>query len=74
MLNDLRITRQQPSLGFLNPFIYQNLAAWNDITVGANGGCNLGEKGYPAIKGWDAATGAGTPNFARLSKAVAALP
>lgn len=73
LLNDLRIAGGKPSLGFLNPFIYQNNAAWNDVTVGSSGGCGF-DAGYPAAVGWDAATGVGTPNFDHLSKVIAGLP
>ena len=30
--------------------------------------------GWPASKGWDALTGVGTPNFAKLRDIVLALP
>lgn len=40
LLNDARLARGQPSLGFLNPFLYSvGLAGLNDITVGNNPGC-----------------------------------
>jgi tripeptidyl-peptidase-1 len=70
LLNDARLAAGKSTLGFLNPWIYQNLDKWNDITKGANGGCDMGE-GWPARKGWDAVTGVGTPNYAKL---VAAMP
>ena len=53
-------------LGFLNPFIYQNYDALNDITSGQNVGC--GGEGFPAVKGWDAVTGYGTPDYAKLAQ------
>eukprot|EP01062_Namystynia_karyoxenos_P059778 TRINITY_DN511_c0_g1_i1.p2 TRINITY_DN511_c0_g1~~TRINITY_DN511_c0_g1_i1.p2 ORF type:complete len:582 (+),score=200.68 TRINITY_DN511_c0_g1_i1:92-1747(+) len=73
LLNDLRMQGGKPSLGFLNPFIYQNAAAFNDITTGASSGCSS-SAGWPAKPGWDAVTGVGTPNYAKLAKAVSALP
>jgi len=54
-------------LGFLNPFIYQNAAAFNDVTSGCNsGGEFVFKKCFTAIKGWDPATGVGTPNFVAM--------
>merc|ERR1719297_221675 len=38
LLNDLRMQQGKSTLGFLNPFIYQNAAAFNDITKGAGRG------------------------------------
>merc|ERR1711862_309012 len=72
LLNDVRLQNGKSSLGFLNPFIYENMAAFNDITKGSNGGGLCGE-GWPAKTGWDAATGVGTPNYAELAKVVAGL-
>jgi len=70
-LNGLRLAAGKPALGFLNPFLYQNPTAFNDVTQGTN---NDGRSyGFKAIKGWDAATGLGTPNFEALVKAVAQL-
>merc|ERR1712083_327384 len=68
LLNGLRASQNKSPLGFLNPFIYQNSAAFQDVTSGCNGG---GRKYcFKAIKGWDAATGWGTPNYEALSKLV----
>ncbi|WP_218511165.1 protease pro-enzyme activation domain-containing protein [Variovorax sp. dw_308] len=53
-------------VGFLNPLIYGQLAGkglFNDITVGNNGA-------YNAAAGWDACTGWGSPNGAKLLKAL----
>merc|ERR1712216_326182 len=72
LLNDARLAAGKPALGFLNPFIYQNAAAFNDVTSGKNN-AGIGN-GFTAIKGWDAATGMGTPNYEALVKAVQALP
>ena len=74
LLNDIRVAAGKPSLGFLNPFIYQNADAFNDITTGSNEGCGLGQDGYPAAAGWDPVTGVGTPNYVKLAAAVKALP
>lgn len=72
LLNNERLTAGKSPLGFLNPFIYQNAAAFNDVTSGTN---NAGfGAGFTAIKGWDAATGMGTPNYEALAAAVKSLP
>jgi len=65
LLNDARLQAGKPPMGFLNHFIYQNAAAFNDCTSGSNNGCFL-DAGFPATAGWDAVTGVGSPNFAKL--------
>lgn len=70
LLNDARLAAGKRSLGFLNPLLYsKGTAGLNDITSGANAGC--GVAGFPAQKGWDPATGLGTPNFPKLKEIVA---
>lgn len=68
LLNDARLQAGQSTLGFLNPFIYKNLKLFNDITSGSSEGCKI-DGGWPALEGWDAVTGCGTPNYAQLVKA-----
>ncbi|KAI5118434.1 hypothetical protein M0805_009712 [Coniferiporia weirii] len=70
LLNDRLVAAGKSKLGFLNPFLYSSAgaAALNDITSGSNPGCDT--NGFPARKGWDPVTGLGTPNFAKLLKAV----
>lgn len=68
LLNDLRLQQGKSKLGFLNPFLYQNPQALNDIVSGNNPGC--GTQGFHSIKGWDPCTGYGTPNYELLAKAV----
>ncbi|KAJ6560214.1 subtilisin-like protein [Mycena capillaripes] len=69
LLNDGRLKKGLPSLGFLNPLLYSKATSGlNDITVGNNPGC--GTEGFNATKGWDPVTGLGTPNFAKLLKLV----
>ncbi|KAJ6519101.1 family S53 protease [Mycena sanguinolenta] len=67
LINDELIANGKSTLGFLNPFLYKNAAALNDITSGSNPGC--GTNGFPAKTGWDPVTGLGTPNFVALRKA-----
>ncbi len=59
------------SVGYLNPTIYQQLAAaagtFHDITSGNNGA-------YQAGAGWDACSGWGSPNGAAIFQALAAAP
>jgi kumamolisin len=54
---------KQKHVGFLNPFLYANVAKGvvHDVTVGTNAIKNT-VKGYNAGPGWDACTGLGTPD------------
>ena len=61
-----RYVSGQPVLGYLNPWIYKNAASWNDIKTGASSGCGGEDDGWPAVPGWDAVTGVGTPNYKNL--------
>ena len=74
LLNDARLSAGKTPMGFLNPFVYQHAAAFNDCTEGSNKGCLGGGGGFPAKTGWDAVTGVGTPNYAALKAAALALP
>ena len=51
------------NVGFLNPFLYANVAKGivHDVTVGTNAITNT-VPGYNAGPGWDACTGLGTPD------------
>ncbi|KAG7447496.1 tripeptidyl peptidase A [Guyanagaster necrorhizus] len=71
LLNDARLSKGLPTLGFVNPLLYKGKvsATFNDITVGNNPGC--GTPGFNATKGWDPITGFGTPNFGRLKELLA---
>ena len=75
MLNGRRIAAGKSSLGFLNPLIYSDLAAaLHDVTSSSADGCTEGDgDGFPAVKGWDAATGWGSPNYPDMVKVVDAL-
>lgn len=44
LINDRRAAANMSSLGFLNPFLYENPQAFDDITTGSNPGC--GTDGY----------------------------
>ena len=81
LLNDARFHHQLPSMGFLNPFLYSlplvAPGALRDITAGQStpgGGisdtnCGKDKHGWSAVKGYDAATGLGVPNFEKLRSA-----
>ena len=68
-LNGLRLAAGKAPMGFLNPWIYQNSHAFQDVTKGKN---NPGAEkyGFSAIPGWDAATGVGTPDYQKMSQAI----
>ena len=60
-----------PRLGFIDPVLYalaatpQRYPPFHDVTVGAN-------RFYPATKGWDFATGLGSPDVYNLARDVVA--
>jgi tripeptidyl-peptidase-1 len=75
LLNSLRLNKNQPPLGFLNPLLYKMAAerpdTMNDITDGDNFATQGGfvcHCGYQAAKGWDPVTGLGTLNFGNVVK------
>lgn len=86
LLNDARLRANKPALGFLNPLLYSNADALNDIVLGGSTGCDgharfhgkpngspvIPYASWNATEGWDAVSGLGTPNFPKLLKA--ALP
>ena len=77
--NDIRLSKNEPVLGFINPFLY-NLyevlpQAFNDITTG-NNACSAGnslstvtccKESFHATSGYDAVSGLGTPNYAIIA-------
>jgi subtilase family serine protease len=72
LLNDISISKRGTPLGFGAPLLYKiyesDKSAFNDITTG-NNKCTescCDQYGYNAARGWDPATGLGTPNFAKL--------
>ncbi len=65
LVNDARIAADKSPLGFLNPWLYRTgHRGLTDIVSGTAVGC--GVDGFPALKGWDAVTGFGTPVFPKL--------
>eukprot|EP00948_MAST-09A_sp_MAST-9A-sp1_P002203 g2203.t1 len=69
-LNEIRLANGKASMGWINPFLYQNPDAFYDITTGINSGRNGLKTGFSATKGWDPVTGLGTPNFEKLKALV----
>ncbi|KAJ7041982.1 subtilisin-like protein [Mycena alexandri] len=67
LLNSELLTAGKPVLGYLNPWLYANPGAFNDITSGSNPGC--GTQGFPAKAGWDPVTGLGSPNYPAMRTA-----
>ncbi|KAF2166994.1 hypothetical protein M409DRAFT_34379, partial [Zasmidium cellare ATCC 36951] len=67
VINDYRISQGQPTLGYLNPSLYANPNLFFDITINGTRGCD--GLGFPAVTGWDAATGLGAPIFNQLRTA-----
>src|SRR3990167_7182530 len=72
LFNDYEIKAGRPTLGFINPLVYQAYASspssFNDI-VNGNNDCSESkccDYGYPTVVGWDPVTGLGSPNFPDL--------
>lgn len=72
LINEARINAGKSSIGFVNPFLYENADALSDITSGGNAGC--GTPGFEAVEGWDPVTGLGTPDYEKLLTRFLALP
>ncbi|KAK7957342.1 tripeptidyl-peptidase sed4 [Apiospora aurea] len=74
LLNDVRQKKGMTVLGFLNPLLYAAgvaEAAFQDIAENNINGCSTRDHqqpGFQATKGWDAASGLGAPDFAKLRK------
>ena len=69
LLNEVCMAAGNRTLGFANPLFYQNPGMFTDVTHGTNAVCGNTE-GWAAIKGWDASTGLGTPNFPAMVNVV----
>lgn len=64
LINEQLAEAGKNPVGFVNPVLYDNPDAFNDITSGSNPGC--GTAGFSAAPGWDPVTGLGTPNYEKL--------
>ena len=79
LINDELAAAGKPAVGFMNPLIYANPAAFTDVTVGSDkvgrGGAPLAA-GFNCSAGWDPVTGVGSPVYPKLlaaAKAAAGL-
>jgi tripeptidyl-peptidase-1 len=75
LINEQRLTKGMPAMGFLNPFLYQNADCFTDVVKGTNAIDRDGSDvpfGFAAASAWDAATGLGTPVFDKLLAAALA--
>uniref|UniRef100_A0ABM5FVG7 Tripeptidyl-peptidase 1 n=1 Tax=Pogona vitticeps TaxID=103695 RepID=A0ABM5FVG7_9SAUR len=78
LINDRRLQRGLPPLGFLNPALYRlqeegHHAALYDVTQGCHLSCldaTVEGQGFCAAPSWDPVTGWGTPNFPALLRAL----
>ena len=64
LINEERLAAGKNPVGFINPTMYANPNAFNDITNGTNPGCKT--EGFKAVEGWDPVTGLGTANYPKL--------
>uniref|UniRef100_A0A7M4G1Y4 Tripeptidyl-peptidase 1 n=1 Tax=Crocodylus porosus TaxID=8502 RepID=A0A7M4G1Y4_CROPO len=80
LINDRRLQRGLPALGFLNPVLYKlqekgPTAALFDVTQGCHLSCLdavVEGQGFCAGPSWDPVTGWGTPNYPQLLQALLA--
>ena len=73
LMNQRLASKKSKAVGFLNPFIYKQPASsgiTRDITSGNNDIYGTLKGTYKAGTGWDACTGLGSPNGAKLLKAL----
>ncbi|XP_070698766.1 tripeptidyl-peptidase 1 [Pempheris klunzingeri] len=76
LINDQRLLKGLPPLGFLNPRLYKLKGkALFDVTEGCHLGCldeQVQGQGFCAAPSWDPVTGWGTPNYPALLAALLA--
>ncbi|MCJ1287426.1 hypothetical protein MMC26_006777 [Xylographa opegraphella] len=72
LINEERFKAGKGPVGFVNPTLYKNPEVLNDITNGTNVGC--GTQGFHTARGWDPATGLGTPNYPDMLQLFMSLP
>jgi tripeptidyl-peptidase-1 len=72
LINEERTVLGKGPVGFINPTLYANTWAMNDIKNGSNPGC--GSKGFEAVNGWDPVTGLGTTSYRKLLEVFLSLP
>jgi len=72
LLNEARLAKKMPPMGFLNPWLYKHADAFTDITRGDNlrgRGPFVEPYGFNCTAGWDPVTGLGTPLFDKMLSA-----
>jgi hypothetical protein len=72
LLNEARLAKKMPPMGFLNPWLYKHADAFTDIVVGDNlygRGPFREPYGFNCTRGWDPVTGLGTPRFDKMLSA-----
>eukprot|EP01096_Ripella_sp_DP13-Kostka_P009456 TRINITY_DN3635_c0_g1_i1.p1 TRINITY_DN3635_c0_g1~~TRINITY_DN3635_c0_g1_i1.p1 ORF type:complete len:554 (+),score=287.94 TRINITY_DN3635_c0_g1_i1:13-1674(+) len=71
MINSLRLAKNLPTLGWVQPFLYQawasNPQAFQDITDCQKQMTGCCPYSFTTVAGWDPVTGLGTPNFGVLA-------
>jgi len=72
LVNDYRLKNGYPTLGFLNPFLY-NLYDSNELNgffdvVSGNNKAGCCKSGFDATTGWDGASGLGSINFGNMKE------
>jgi len=75
LINDLRLQKGKPTLGWVLPVLYNlmenNTKYSNDVVSGYNEGCaEDGNIAFSASSLWDPVTGFGTPKFPKLLEAL----
>lgn len=73
-VNAKRVNAGKSTLGFLNPAIYALGKVGYDVVAGKSSDPDcfgLGIPGFPALAGWDAVSGLGTPDYAFLEQHLA---
>jgi tripeptidyl-peptidase-1 len=71
LINEERLAAGKSTVGFINPVLYANPDAMNDIVTGSNPGA--GTNGFECVPGWDPVSGLGTPDYERLLSVFMAL-
>jgi tripeptidyl-peptidase-1 len=69
LLNEARLQKDMPAMGFLNPWLYAHADALTDIVEGTNAigrGGSPSPYGFNCTDGFDPVTGLGTPNFMKM--------
>ncbi|SPN99168.1 related to serine protease [Cephalotrichum gorgonifer] len=73
-INQARLEAGKGTIGFVNPVLYTlGKKGFRDVTVGANEGCGV-DKAFETAAGWDAVTGLGSPDYAKLLDLYMSLP